>query len=136
MVSFAQFVVPQWARMLPHGFHRGSTVTIPPNRVSSSENVCLIEIQEFGLRSPSVRRRYFLRETKRYAHKVLRNAVLCRELFKKCLRRSIIFEVAIQEVQSIESNPGVTRVGVLPSVIGYLIFRKTLRRSPCVETRN
>ena len=85
------------------------------------------------MRSPGLRRRYFLRGTKPDAHKVLRNAILSGGLFQKRLRRSIVFQVGIQKVQSIERNPGITRVGVIPSVIGYLIFRKALRILPALE---
>jgi len=46
-----------------------------------------------------------------------------------------VFQVGIQEVQRVERNPGMTRVGVIPSVIGYLIFRKTLRALPELKHR-
>jgi hypothetical protein len=84
------------------------------------------------VRSPDLRRRYFLRGTKRYAHKVFRNAILCWGSLKKRLCRGIVFQVGTQEVQCVERNPGMTRVGVIPSVIGYLIFRKALRALPAL----
>jgi hypothetical protein len=45
-------------------------------------------------------------------------------LFQKRLFRSVVFQVGIQKVQSIERNPGITLVGVLPFVVGYLISAK------------
>ncbi len=38
-----------------------------------------------------------------------------------------MFQVGIQELQSVERNAGVTRVCIIASVIRYLIFRKALR---------
>ncbi len=87
------------------------------------------------MRSSDLRRRYFLRGTKRDAHKVFRNAVLCWGSLKKRLCRGIVFQVGIQEVQCVEGNPGMTRVGVIPSVIGYLILRKALRALPASKHR-
>jgi hypothetical protein len=75
----------------------------------------------------------FLPQTNRRAPKVFRNAILCWSSFKKRLCRGIVFQVAIQEVQCVERNPGTTRVGVIPSVIGYLIFGKALRALPAAE---
>ena len=86
------------------------------------------------VRSPGVRRRYFLRGTKRCAHKVFRNAIFCWGSLKKRLCRGIVFQVGIQEVQRVERNPCMTRVRVIPSVIGYLIFRKALRALRSSET--
>src|ERR1700730_2724217 len=93
------------------------------------------DTQEFGRfeRLPTVRIRWFLRRPKLDAHKVLRNAIFSGGLFQKRLRRSVVFQVGIQKVQSIERNPGITRVGVLPFVVGYLILRKALRTLPALE---
>jgi hypothetical protein len=76
-----------------------------------------------------------MRGTKRSAHKVFRNAILRWGPLKKRLCQGIVFQVDIQKVQRVERNPGMTRVGVIPSGIGYLIFRSAAR-SPCVETSN
>jgi hypothetical protein len=66
---------------------------------------------------------------------VFRNAILCWVSFKKRLCRGIVFKVSIQEVQRVERNRGMTRVGVIPSRIGYLIFRKALRTLPALKHR-
>jgi hypothetical protein len=92
-------------------------------------------LEDVIVRLPGLRRRYFLRGTKRSAHKVFRNAILGWGSLKKRLCRSIVFQVGIQEVQRVERNQGMTRVGVIPSVIGYLIFRKALRALPALKHR-
>ncbi len=53
----------------------------PPENVTSGLPV---------IRSPTIGGRYFLRGTKRYAHKVLGNAMLGGGLFKKGFCRSIV----------------------------------------------
>jgi len=38
-----------------------------------------------------------------------------------------VFQVGIQELQRIEFNPGITRVGIVSFIISDLVFRKALR---------
>src|ERR1700689_3205698 len=75
----------------------------------------------------------FLRGTKLDANEVLRSAIFSGGPFQKLLRRCVVFQIGIQKVQSIERNPGITRVGVLPSVVGHLILCKALRTLPALE---
>src|ERR1700689_1235631 len=81
----------------------------------------------YVVRSPGGWSGYFLRGTKRYAHKMPGNAILCRSLFKKRFSRCVVLQVSIQKLQRVERHPGIVRVGVLSSVIGDLVFRKALR---------
>src|ERR1700733_6044842 len=74
-----------------------------------------------------------LRGTELDSNEVLRNAIFGRSLFQKPLSRSVVFQIGIQKVPTIERNPGITRVGVLPSVVGDLILSKALRTLPSLE---
>src|ERR1700730_6771609 len=68
-------------------------------------------------------------------HKELRTPVFGWCPFKKSRRRSVVFEISVQKLNAVASNPGIARVGIVQTVIGLLIFSETLCGLPALKHR-
>ena len=74
-----------------------------------------------------------LRGSELSCHKMLRNSIFGGRLIQKDLRRRVVFQEAVQKVQSVERDQAMTCVGVLTPVLseGRMLRHRCVAN--CVE---